>query len=129
MKILHLSTYDTAGGAARAAYRLHNGLLEENLDSMMLVQDKLIDDDSILGPSGSFSKFSARYLCPRIDALPSRIYPGREATPFHAQWIPGNVHRKINTIAPDIVHIHWINDGMISIEELSAINKIGRAHV
>lgn len=37
MKVLHLSTHDTHGGAARSAYRLHQGLLEAGVDSQMLV--------------------------------------------------------------------------------------------
>ena len=41
MKILHVNTSDTQGGAARAAYRLHRALLAENIDSKLLVQKKL----------------------------------------------------------------------------------------
>ncbi len=40
MKILHITTSDIGGGAARAAYRLHRALLNEKVDSLMLVQDK-----------------------------------------------------------------------------------------
>ena len=40
MKILHLNTSDINGGAARAAYRLHQGLRNIGIDSQMLVQDK-----------------------------------------------------------------------------------------
>ena len=38
MKILHVNTHDSQGGAARAAYRLHQALLAESIDSKMLVQ-------------------------------------------------------------------------------------------
>ena len=41
MKILHVSTYDIEGGAARAAYRLHKSLLQIGVDSKMLVQRKM----------------------------------------------------------------------------------------
>jgi glycosyltransferase involved in cell wall biosynthesis len=37
MRVLHLSTSDVGGGAARAAYRLHTGLLRLGVDSKMLV--------------------------------------------------------------------------------------------
>lgn len=39
MKILHLSTSDFNGGAARAAFRLHKGLIQNNIESMMFVRD------------------------------------------------------------------------------------------
>jgi hypothetical protein len=37
MRLIHLSTSDSAGGAARAAYRVHSGLLRLGHDSRMLV--------------------------------------------------------------------------------------------
>jgi hypothetical protein len=37
MKILHGNQPDVSGGAAIAGYRLHQGLLEQGLDSKMLV--------------------------------------------------------------------------------------------
>ena len=36
LKVLHVNTYDHAGGAARAAYRLHKGLRLLNQESCML---------------------------------------------------------------------------------------------
>ncbi|MFC2046005.1 glycosyltransferase family 4 protein [Chloroflexota bacterium] len=40
MRVLHLSTFDTLGGAARSAYRVHTGLLGLGLDSHMLVRHR-----------------------------------------------------------------------------------------
>jgi hypothetical protein len=40
MRILQLSTYDTGGGAAKAAYRLHHALRNIGEESQMLVQQK-----------------------------------------------------------------------------------------
>jgi len=37
MKISHINTSDISGGAARAAYRLHEALLRAELNSTMLV--------------------------------------------------------------------------------------------
>ncbi len=39
MKILHINTYDT-GGAGKACMRLHQGLLEENIDSKALIKER-----------------------------------------------------------------------------------------
>ena len=47
MKILHLSTYDTIGGAARAATRLHVGLGELGVTSSMLVRRKRTQLDTV----------------------------------------------------------------------------------
>jgi glycosyltransferase involved in cell wall biosynthesis len=48
MKIVHLSTSDLQGGAARAAYRLHRALLQAGHDSLMLVRYKHSADDSVV---------------------------------------------------------------------------------
>jgi len=121
MKILHLSTYDISGGAARAAFRLHEGLLSENIESVMLVQDKLGGDAHTIGPLTDIAKFSGRYIRPRIDTLPLYLYRNRRQTPFHIQWIPAGISRRIREICPDIVHLHWTGDGFISIEDISAL--------
>lgn len=47
MKILHLSTTDIRGGAARAAYRLHYGLCRQDYDSSMFVAQRGSDDPSV----------------------------------------------------------------------------------
>jgi glycosyltransferase involved in cell wall biosynthesis len=46
--VVHISTRDTTGGAAIAAYRLHLGLLRLDVDSKMVVQRKGSDDDRVI---------------------------------------------------------------------------------
>ena len=60
MKIIHLNTFDIQGGAARAVYRLHKGLLSFGIDSKMLVQTKDSDDITVIGPQNFFSKGFSR---------------------------------------------------------------------
>jgi len=48
MKVLHFSTSDVNGGAARAAYRLHVGLIQHGIDSRMLVRDKKTDNETVI---------------------------------------------------------------------------------
>src|SRR5262245_48283558 len=40
MRVVHIATVDRRGGAARAAFRLHTGLLNVGVDSAMLVKSK-----------------------------------------------------------------------------------------
>src|SRR5438046_898160 len=48
MKIVHLSKNDRQGGAARAAYRLHEGLGRIGEDSFMLVESRSSDDPAVI---------------------------------------------------------------------------------
>ncbi|MEA5452272.1 glycosyltransferase family 4 protein [Leptolyngbya sp. CCNP1308] len=47
MKILHVNQSDILGGAAIAAYRLHSALLNQGLDSKLLVGQKKTDDPRV----------------------------------------------------------------------------------
>ena len=40
MRVLHVNANDIQGGAARAAYRIHKGLLEKNIYSRLIVLNK-----------------------------------------------------------------------------------------
>lgn len=48
MRIVHINTYDCRGGAARAAYRLHDGLRRIGHDSLMFVLEKASIDPSVV---------------------------------------------------------------------------------
>ena len=72
MKVLILNSSDINGGAARAAYRLHRSLLEKGIDSQMLVQDKIGDDSTVIGPDSKFTNLLAT-VRPTIDSLPVKF--------------------------------------------------------
>ena len=51
MRILFVNTFESIGGAARSAYRLHKGLLNNGVDSKYLVAFKNSSDQDIIGAS------------------------------------------------------------------------------
>ncbi|GAP95866.1 glycosyl transferase, group 1 [Leptolyngbya sp. NIES-2104] len=54
MQVLHVNQTDISGGAAIAAHRLHQGLLQQEIDSRFLVSRKETQDDRVsLIPSAS----------------------------------------------------------------------------
>ncbi len=121
MRILILNSNDTTGGAARAAYRLHQALLAEDVDSNMLVQVKMTDDPTVIEPSSKLKRRLAK-IRPILDGLPLGLYKRREDTTFSVSWLPwSSLAARINALNPDLVHLHWICDGMIRIEEIAKI--------
>lgn len=121
MKILIVNTSDIQGGAARAAYRLHRSLLDANIDSQMLVQSKVSDDCTVITEDSRVRRYLNK-LRPIIDGLPVRKYKHRIKTLFSPSWFGfNNIVTKINKINPDIVHLHWINGGMLKIEDIAKI--------
>ena len=69
MKILSVSFSDLKGGAAKAAYRLHRGLLSAGQDSLMLAGQKSSDDPQVAAPRSKIGKVWS-LTGPVIDLLP-----------------------------------------------------------
>lgn len=122
MKTLQLCSSDISGGAARAAYRLHIGLRKIGIDSYMLVQDKRSDDPYVIGPKTNIQRGKAM-VRKGLAPLPLSMYANRKKVPWSYSWIPSNVHKKIEEINPDIVNLHWINNGFMNINNLPKIDK------
>ena len=121
MKILIINTSDIQGGAARAAYRLHKSLLAQDVDSQMLVQSKTSDDFTVINENKKVRKYFNK-LRPVIDSIPTRSYKNKTNTLFSPSWFGfSKIVDKINEINPDIVHLHWINAGMMKIEDIARI--------
>lgn len=118
MKVLHLSTSDIDGGAARAAYRLHRGLQNLSVNSQILVQEKYSDDRHVFAPKTRLSQGIARAKL-TLDALPLKLYQQRQDALLSLQWLPDRVVQNTAAIAPDIINLHWINGAFVQIETLS----------
>lgn len=121
MKPLILSTSDR-GGAGRAAHRLHQGLRGTGIESQMLVQDKVGDDATVIEPSNKVNKGIAK-LKPTLDKLPLQLYQQRDRTTYSVQWLPDKIATQVARFNPDIVNLHWINEGFVQIETLAKLNK------
>ncbi|WP_036477631.1 glycosyltransferase family 4 protein [Myxosarcina sp. GI1] len=118
MKILHLSTSDIEGGAARASYRLHQALLSKKSDSQMLVRAKFSSDREVIAEKSLLTK-----LGPPTTSWPLRFYPQRDRAMFSVQWFPDILSKKVKSINPDIINLHWVCNGFLQIETLAKFNK------
>ncbi len=121
MKILIVNASDIIGGAARAAYRLHKALLSIGVDSQMLVQKKTSDDYTVISETTYLKNIFNKHRS-LVDALPVRLYKNRTETLFSPSWLGfNNIVKKINSINPYIVHLHWVADGFLRIEDIPKI--------
>lgn len=118
MKILSLSTSDLDGGAARAAYRLHQSLQVMGVTSQMLVRGKTSADQTVIADRSLLTK-----LGPLSNSLPLRFYPQRDRALFSSQWFPDAIVQRVNEVNPDLVHLHWVGNGFLQIETLAKLNK------
>ena len=74
MKIAHINISDLSGGAAKACYRLHLGLLRYGIESRLFVMNKISNDSTVTGlKNGQF----INRLQEKIDKLPLKLYPNK----------------------------------------------------
>jgi len=122
MKVLFLNSSDTIGGAARAAFRLHKGLRSINVDARMFVQKKESDEQSVEGPTPFLGNWIEE-IKPHLDALPVCLYSRRNKMLFSPAILPTRINKQISSINPDIIHLNWICEGFVKIENLQEFKK------
>jgi glycosyltransferase involved in cell wall biosynthesis len=114
LRPLILSTFDTGGGASRAALRLHQGLRRIEVPSQMLTFFKASRDPDVTILPGRRSRLVSK-AAGTLDGLPLRMYPRRQPTPFSVNWLPYGAAHQINKMAPTVVHLHWVQHNMVPV--------------
>jgi glycosyltransferase involved in cell wall biosynthesis len=127
LKVIHLSSSDYNGGAAIAAKRIviAQRLLPE-LDSKLLVQIKRNKDNFIISSNSSTANKILSSIRQVADELSIRLLSvqsrGRFTFPFWGEDVSNDVNLK----EADIINLHWINGGFLSLKslvKLAALNK------
>lgn len=123
MKVLIVSLSNTGGGAARAINGLTEELQKRGVDfSLLLMEGKnganthIITDDNPTQRLVFRLKNKTASLLFSLFANPSHDY--RSANIFHSRLL-----QIINHSDADIVNFHWVGAEMISIKQMSEINK------
>lgn len=125
MKVLFICTNDIQGGAAIAASRLLHTMRRAGCEASMVVRTKSGNDSEVFTAGNK-----------RVNAL--RFYWERAII-----WLYNRLSRKnlfdvsiANTGIPitklaafkeaDVVHLHWVNQGMLSVKEIGQIFASGK---
>jgi len=125
IKVLHISPDIDGGGAAKAAYRIHSALMNEKIDSKMLVLKKSLKDPSISSINGSIIQRMRnkiyKYLNKNLNKKTLEFSSTNQT--LHSFGDDGyNLSELLNRSDADIIHLHWIT-GMLSIEDIGKITK------
>lgn len=131
MKVLFINTSYSYGGAARAAVRIMRGVQRRGVDAQMLVKYNNSQANDVIG----LSRFVPHNVLYRIgDWVANKIKNKWQ----HLKWSPYNrtrqdiymsdlrssrIHGALQKLDYDILHLHWINDRFLDIEELKKIKK------
>ena len=121
MKLALVNTYDIEGGAARAALRLHQALRSQGVDSALFVQQRTGGEDAVHGPPGHLPRVASR-LRWQADQLPGQLAGARRGE-FSVNWLGDALAKRLRAFAPDIVHLHWVNAGFVSLHQMRQLGR------
>ena len=122
MKVLQLNHSDSSGGAARAAYRIHNAIRDIGISSKMLVNVAYSGDWTVQGPTSSFDKAIA-YIRPKLVMPLRRLLSTGNPIIHSPSVLPSKCLVRINSCDADLVHLHWVQHEMLSIADIAYLRK------
>lgn len=113
MKVLFLNSSACRGGAARAAVRLFSAVKYEGVATEFLTQEPA---------DGGGLQCYLSWIRPRLDTLPLVFYPRRTGALFSPSLLPEILTRRVAERQPDLIHLHWIQEGFVGIGTLGRLN-------
>ena len=121
MKVLLISTSERSGGGAIAARRLMEALVSNGIKAKLMVRDKQSDAVTVVKVGNKLPKLLERLaILPRCGFRLSRLWQADIA----------NVGISITDTKEfkeaDVVHLHWVNQGMLSLDEMGNIMRSGK---
>ena len=118
MKVLLVSTSDISGGGAIAAYRLMEALNNNGVKAKMLVRDKLSSSITVAQTGTIIPKVLERLQI--MSHLKGKLWEADTAD-FGINITGTDEYKEA-----DIIHLHWINQGMVSLSCLRRMMKDGK---
>ncbi|RXJ82198.1 glycosyltransferase [Arcobacter sp. F2176] len=119
MNILHVISGNLDGGAARGAFWLHTALKELHINSKIITTStKIIEDTDIIYVSED------NYYRRRLEQIVlDKNYPNRTKQIFSTGLFGFDITKLKEFEKADVIHLHWINDSFIKIEDIKKFKK------
>lgn len=129
MKVLLINTSDIVGGAAVAANRLLHALNDCGVEAKMLVKVKSSDDDRIISIGNSiYTRLltKIRFVFERLMIFVANKLSKKNlfAVSIANTGIDISVLDAVKEA--DIIHIHWINQGFLSLSDINKLSSLGK---
>ncbi|WP_298483064.1 glycosyltransferase family 4 protein [uncultured Chloroflexus sp.] len=113
MRVVHLSTNDISGGAARAAYRLHRALLASGCQSTMVVANRRSDDPTVQAIPSAVHWFSHWLRRWRGWQIRRAFQPYHQTRPDGFEQFSDDRSRYggevVRALPPcEVINLHWV---------------------
>jgi len=129
MKVLLLNTSERTGGAAIAANRLMKALINTGIEAKTLVLNKQTDDKNVIAIQSSFLKkqFAKwNFLWERWIIFVHNRFSRKNLFKVSIANTGFDVSEHPLVKAADIIHIHWINQGFLSLKSIKSLIQLGK---
>lgn len=120
MNILIISTFDIHGGAAIAAFRLMKVLQDHGENVKMLVRDKYSDDENVL-QAGVKIYNNLNFYWERGKIFLQNRFSRENLFDISIANTGLSVTETLEFKQADVIHLHWTNQGMLSLREIGKI--------
>lgn len=127
MQILFCNTSEHAGGAAIAASRLAVALRNTGESVQMLVRDKAeTSAPYVVTPSVASWKMKAKFVAERIDILRANGWRKHRLFEVDCATYGIDLTQEKAFHQADVIHLHWVNQGLLSLQGLAKILQTGK---
>lgn len=129
MKIVLLNTAERTGGAAVAANRLMHALLKSGAEVTMLVRDRKTDDPHVVALNDSswkkrFNLF--RFIWERFIIFLCNRLNRKNLFQVSVANTGSDVSNHPSIQEADVIHLHWINQGFLSLNDIKKLIQTGK---
>jgi glycosyltransferase involved in cell wall biosynthesis len=129
MKVLIVNTSERTGGAAVAANRLLFALQKEGIDASMLVRDKGTNNPNVVSINTSWlhKKINfLRFVWERLLIFICNHLDREHVFRVSIANTGTNIGKHPLVKQADIIHLHWINHGFLSLDDIKKLSQLGK---
>lgn len=125
MRVLIINTSERIGGAAVAASRLMESLKNNGIKAKMLVRDKQTDQISVVGLERSWLTVW-RFVWERVVIWSANRFKKNNLFAVDIANTGTDITALPEFQQADVIHLHWINQGMLSLGNIRRILESGK---
>ena len=125
MRVLIVNTSERTGGAAVAANRLMKALINHGVKAKMLVRDKESDALTVVGLPKS-PRLHWQFLWERLVIFVRSRFSRKHLFEIDLANTGSDITRFPEFQEADVIHLHWINQGMLSLGSIRKILQSGK---
>lgn len=125
MRVLIINTSERTGGAAVAANRLMESLKNNGIKAKMLVRDKQTDQITVVGLRRNWLQVW-KFVWERIVIWKANHFKKNNLFAVDIANTGTDITSLPEFQQADVIHLHWINQGMLSLNNIRKILQSGK---